>query len=245
MGANGMRTQRGRGGRGAQAHTRTHVFSHTHTHVHCCSPSPQGLRHPPGVPRVNVWGGAGLCSPQSHVGAGRGLVRNWVTGGSHGCQQPPDGPGGRSPGSREARTPRNAPILTALGGDFGLPDVLEDGVALLVFQRVLVLLGAAALLGHPGRSTSLRGPRDVPDLGAWGAGSAPAVPQGMGGEWGASGEALPGSPQKILVLEQSKPPTFLVLGKKGSHLSLSGRDWAFSLAPATRGSRLRMPAWFM
>lgn len=42
-----------------------------------------------------------------------------------------------------------------------------------------------------------------------------------------------------------EPPTFLVLGKKGSHLSLSGRDCAFSLVPATRGSRLRMPVWFI
>lgn len=37
----------------------------------------------------------------------------------------------------------------------------------------------------------------------------------------------------------------MVLGKKGSHLSLSGRDCAFSLVPATRGSRLRMPVWFI
>ena len=43
----------------------------------------------------------------------------------------------------------------------------------------------------------------------------------------------------------SKSPTFLVLGKKGSHLSLSGKDWAFSLVPAARGSRLRMPVWFI
>lgn len=41
------------------------------------------------------------------------------------------------------------------------------------------------------------------------------------------------------------PLTFLALGKKGSHLSLSGRACAFSLLLATRGSRLRMPVWFM
>lgn len=41
------------------------------------------------------------------------------------------------------------------------------------------------------------------------------------------------------------PLTFLALGKKGSHLSLSGSACAFSLVLATRGSRLRMPVWFM
>ena len=37
-------------------------------------------------------------------------------------------------------------ILTALGGAFGLPDVLEDGVSLLVLQGILFFLGIAALL---------------------------------------------------------------------------------------------------
>lgn len=37
-------------------------------------------------------------------------------------------------------------ILTALGRAFGLPDVLEDWVSLLVLQGILFFLGIAALL---------------------------------------------------------------------------------------------------
>lgn len=43
----------------------------------------------------------------------------------------------------EAVAPR---ILTTLGRAFGLPDVFEDGVSLLVFQGILFFLGIAALL---------------------------------------------------------------------------------------------------
>lgn len=52
-------------------------------------------------------------------------------------------------------------------------------------------------------------------------------------------------PRGLPASQPAPPPTFLALGKKGSHLSLSGRACAFSLALATRGSRLRMPVWFM
>lgn len=37
-------------------------------------------------------------------------------------------------------------ILTTLGRAFGLPDVFEDRVSLLVFQGILFFLGIAALL---------------------------------------------------------------------------------------------------
>lgn len=93
---------------------------------------------------------------------------------SHGCQRPPDGPGHADgcrcpPGSRVGTAPQKVPVLTALGGDFGLPNVLEDGVALLVFHSILVLLRAAALLGHPrgalDKNTRPRAaPRGVPNL---------------------------------------------------------------------------------
>lgn len=39
--------------------------------------------------------------------------------------------------------------------------------------------------------------------------------------------------------------TFLVFGKKGSHLSLSGATWAFSAALEGRASRGRSPVWLM
>lgn len=41
------------------------------------------------------------------------------------------------------------------------------------------------------------------------------------------------------------PVTFLVFGKKGSHLSLSGADGAFSAVLDGRASRSRMPVWLM
>lgn len=174
MGANSMRTQRGRGGRGAWAHTRvytcTHVFLHTHTHVHSCSPPPQGRWHPPGVPRVNMGARARLCSPQSHMGAGRVVVRNWMTGVPMGANSHPvarvadlQAPGRLAhPGTR-----RYSLLWEEI---FGFPMYLRMGLRFLSSRASLSFLALLLCWNTRGGACHHAGPEGV--LGAWGSGSA-------------------------------------------------------------------------
>lgn len=94
--------------------------------------------------------------------------------------------GSRDPGNdpEVGKFPGKFRALTALGGDPGLPDVSEDRVPPLVgFQGILLLLGAAALLGE--KTTWNR--RD------------PGIPEALGLGWGiprVRGQKSPGLGEK-------------------------------------------------
>lgn len=89
-----------------------------------------------------------------------------------------------------------------------------------------------------GRRGGLLYSEDFTDSIAKGGGQARQLPKGV-----------PASPvQSAAAGEgtfQGSPDTFLVFGKKGSHLSLSGADGAFSAVLEGRASRSRIPVWLM
>lgn len=240
--ANDMRTESRRGERGTQAHTCTHTYTHTRTCTHLLSTTSAPPRScgtlqtqraactPAGRGTEDKFGGrAQLCSLPARTVETTGFQRVaeesrgwpmrrascWVKGSPTGAKSHPMAADLLQAAGRLVSTaPQKVPILTALGGDFGLPNVLEDGVALLVFHGILVLLGAAALLGHPRGALikthiTARTPRASPtftrcSVSRWGRAGAgirrcPGAKQ-LSKAWGQmviSGEPLPGSPQKI------------------------------------------------